>query len=261
MSRNYFFTFVVLNIVCFVSLYRQYSVVGQQGKSCSPPHMFDTIQERLYKTASTHVDKDRKEFTLSSWNRGSGGLDDSDRMLLGELYYNANSVFEFGLGESTKIAAYVGVPRYAGVDSDAVWVKKARGDSKMDHFRFTFADIGDTVEFGNPKNDKLQKIPYNYQIAPLIVEMDAFDVYLVDGRYRVSSACVSMLHAMRHGGNMSKVMVAIHDNHRETYQQFNKVADVVKKSNKLSVFRLKQDITEDDIFKVWEKNTWDRGRR
>jgi hypothetical protein len=61
--------------------------------------------------------------------------------------------------------------------------------------------------------------------------------------------------------NMSKVMVAIHDSHRESYQQFNKVADVVKKSNKLSVFRLKQDIPEDDIFKVWEKNTWDRGRR
>lgn len=42
-----------------------------------------------------------------------GGLHDSDRVKLAEIYGAANSVFEFGLGESTIIAGKVGVRRYA----------------------------------------------------------------------------------------------------------------------------------------------------
>ena len=49
---------------------------------------------------------------------------------------------------------------------------------------------------------KLQKIHFNYQIASLIVERQPFDMYLVDGRYRVACACLSLLHAMSRGGDM-----------------------------------------------------------
>mmetsp|Transcript_12054 Transcript_12054/g.17567 ORF Transcript_12054/g.17567 Transcript_12054/m.17567 type:complete len:321 (+) Transcript_12054:219-1181(+) len=219
------------------------------------PNMFVMIQNQLYKKATAHVNTPRrKEFTLSDWSRGTGGLLDSDRLLLGELYRNASSVFEFGLGESTKIAALVGVPRYAGVDSDVNWVDKARHDSAMDHFRFTFADIGPTKEWGNPTKETLQKIHFNYQIAPLIVENDAFDIYLVDGRWRIACACVSMLHAMNHGGDMSKVMVGIHDSDRTMYwEHFGKVGEVVQKSEKLWMYKLRDNVTEVDIFDVWKQ--------
>jgi len=91
----------------------------------------------------------RRKFDLASWQqKTSGGLKDDDRQLLGELYYHADSVFEFGLGESTYIAAATGVPRYAGVDSDPEWVAIARKNARMDHFRFYFADIGNTKEWG-----------------------------------------------------------------------------------------------------------------
>ena len=73
------------------------------------------------------------------------------------------------------------MPRYSGVDTDAVWVGSARdGSTKidssrnketpMDHFLFQFADIGQTRIFGNPLNESLQKIPYSLQSA----EMEAF---------------------------------------------------------------------------------------
>ena len=84
----------------------------------------------------------RKHFdhvSLLSWKRGSGGLQDSDRILLAKYYNVANSAFEFGLGESSKIAAYTNMPNFKGVDSDPVWVGIAR-DMAPSHFRFEFLD-------------------------------------------------------------------------------------------------------------------------
>lgn len=121
--------------------------------------MFQRIQKILYDKAtnSSNVNPERKLFTLDGWERGTGGLSDEDRILIGRHYRKASSVFEFGLGESTKIAAHVGVQRYSGVDSDAVWVSMAR-DASMDHFRFTFADIGQTQKWGHPVNEFLPKV-------------------------------------------------------------------------------------------------------
>lgn len=240
-----------------------------------PKHMFDVMQEKLYKAAiSTGKDdstttesnrnntpnlrQERPTFTLEGWERGTGGLLDADRMILAELYTNANSVFEFGLGESTKIAAHVGVPRYAGVDSDAEWVTMARGLAHKDHFRFTFADIGKTAAFGHPTNKNLQKIAYNYQVQPLMAELEPFDVYLVDGRYRVACFCASLLHAMKNGGDMKKVIVAMHDFERTAYHSILDLVDVFQQPDKgvkgkLFAFKLKETITEEDILQMWEE--------
>lgn len=220
---------------------------------------FDKIQNILFNKAiqTPTLSSDatpRERLSLKGWSRGTGGLNDQDRFLLGELYYYACSVFEFGLGESTLIAAKVGVPRYAGVDSDARWVARSRTNTEMSHFRFSFADIGDTKYFGHPADPTLSKIGYDYQIAPLAVEQKPFDVYLVDGRYRIACACASFLHAIKHGGDMTKVLVAVHDNDKPKrgYQSFLGIADVVFQAKKLWVYKLKENFTEEDIFKLWE---------
>lgn len=68
-----------------------------------------------------------QKFDLSKWTtRTGGGLTDEDRIMLGSYYGSANSVFEWGLGESSYIAGHLNVPRYAGVDSDAGWVSSTR---------------------------------------------------------------------------------------------------------------------------------------
>mmetsp|Transcript_23673 Transcript_23673/g.42550 ORF Transcript_23673/g.42550 Transcript_23673/m.42550 type:complete len:100 (+) Transcript_23673:617-916(+) len=80
---------------------------------------------------------------------------------------------------------YVGVPQLAGVDSDANWVAEAR-DGSVDHYRFAFTNVGALGPLdGQPKNESLGKIPYDDQSGSLNNEMRAFDLYLVDGRYRV----------------------------------------------------------------------------
>ena len=93
---------------------------------------FDNISQGVYFhdiCNADHVPKrETKEFDLDQWKerKTSGGLDDKDRKMLVKYYGSANSVFEWGLGESTYMAGYFNVPRYAGIDSDAEWVSKAR---------------------------------------------------------------------------------------------------------------------------------------
>jgi len=229
--------------------------------------MFEVIREETFRDASLPNNTvPRRAFTnetLEGWEKGTM-LSDEDRLVLGRLYRDASSVIEFGLGESTKIAAYVGVPRYVGVDSDAAWISTARAESRMDHFRFFFADIGKTRQVGHPVDNRLKKIPYDYQIMPLVGETEAFDVYVIDGRYRIACACVSLLHALSCNGDMEKIRFAFHDYSRQMYHAFEAVADVVirtpptpQNSGALGVLKAKRNVTEEEIYKLWEANRWE----
>ncbi|KAL3785517.1 hypothetical protein ACHAW5_005271 [Stephanodiscus triporus] len=207
-------------------------------------------------TTTTRRRRGRREYALGAVPRSGGGLHDDDRMLLGRVYRDASSVFEFGLGESTLIASHVGVPRYSGVDSDPAWVKTAREMSSREdnssHFRFAFADIGPTRAWGKPIDGADPKIPFSYQSAPLYGEVMPFDVYYVDGRYRVACLCASMLHAMDRGGDCSA-----------EYDVVLEVGDIVNRSSLLAIFRKKTTSTEDDIVRIWEEHGAGRdvGRR
>jgi len=117
-----------------------------------------------------------------------------------------------------------------------------------------------------PENKQLAKIPYDYcgkeasklssfsahahspkrlidtliTVLPLVSEGRAFDFYLSDGRYRVACASMSFLHALERGGDMSKVMVGLHDYEEKNrgYARIEQIADLVTMSQKLAVFRL-----------------------
>ena len=72
---------------------------------------------------------------------------------LGEIYGKAESVFEFGLGESTFLADHLGVGRYSGVDSDSEYISTVR-NKVSNYFRFYFADIGQTSPMLSPNAHK-----------------------------------------------------------------------------------------------------------
>ena len=98
---------------------------------------FDKIAREVYshdicKNGDRKSGRKRQELDLDEWREHNtgGGLHDSDRKMLAKYYSAANSVFEWGLGESTAMAGYFNVPRYAGVDSDAAWVSDARDKVK-----------------------------------------------------------------------------------------------------------------------------------
>eukprot|EP00980_Cylindrotheca_fusiformis_P018632 scaffold6189_cov101-Cylindrotheca_fusiformis.AAC.7 len=189
------------------------SNVPQQTRTTelsSSKSKFDLVKDITYELASapaTHVRQIVAFDPDKNMTSGTGGLDDNDRATLYELYGNADSVFEWGLGESTDIAAQLGVPRYSGIDSHPKWVAQARKQAAargMKHFRFAFADIGVTGDWGKTYDKKLPKVVYNYQIQPLVGEDKPFDVYLIDGRFRIACFCIAILHALARGGDMEK---------------------------------------------------------
>jgi len=152
---------------------------------------FDSALEKATSRAHEVVRTERRQFNLKTWNhKTTGGLKDLDRLKLAAIYRNASSVFEWGLGESSYIAAEVDVPRYGGVDSDAAWVSAAR-DKSPQHFRFHLGDIGPTGNWGRPVGGDHPKAYINYQFTPLATEK-AFEVYMVDGRMRTACALVAV---------------------------------------------------------------------
>jgi hypothetical protein len=230
--------------------------------------VFDVLYEEVYydtinnSSGMIELPSLRTKFSVNEWegkNISSGGLVESDRVLLGSMYYDAISVFEFGLGESTQIAAYVGVPRYSGIDSDPNWVVQARDKVNKAHYKFYLADIGQTGPWGYPIA-KLRKIPLNYQFQALHIEMEPFDVYLVDGRYRVACVMASFLHAISRKADIANTRVLIHDAHRDGYQVVLEIAEVIDESDNLYVLRLKENITEAQIASIWRNHMYTNQR-
>ena len=117
----------------------------------------------------------------------------------------------------------------------------------------------------------MAKNEYDYQVAALMAEKQAFDVYLVDGRYRVACACLSFLHAIKHRGVdlASQVRVGIHDNHangkiginkkprarNRHYDVFQEVADAEIQNTRLWVYKLKTNRPniEQELYDLWEQ--------
>jgi hypothetical protein len=223
---------------------------------------FDNIVDEAYhRIYDNFTNPERKVFDIDKWTlKTKGGLTDNDRVALAEFYRNADSVFEYGLGESTYIADHVGVPRYAGIDSDPVWVGMAR-DKVSSHFRFYLADIGKTEKWGFPA-EELEKSVFQYQLAPLVAEKEPFDVYMVDGRFRFACLLASFLHASSRGGNRTHTTVLVHDCHRTKVSHLMlrrknddlKVFDVQRAGDRVCVYRRYANTTDEQVLDLWHQN-------
>jgi hypothetical protein len=218
---------------------------------------FDEIVEaaRIFTFHGSRQPPPRRDaFDVSAWkHKGSGGLTDNDRAMLGRIYGRAQSVFEYGLGESTRIADAVGVPRYAGLDSDPNYVANTR--SKVaSHFRFYFGDIGPTKNWGYA-TENLTKAVWNYQLAPLLSEPEPFDVYMVDGRYRFPCLVASFLHASARGeANLTHTTVLMHDCFRDYYHRADEILDLFEESgDRLCAYRRKPETKDADLIRLWKQ--------
>ncbi|KAL3794395.1 hypothetical protein HJC23_012932 [Cyclotella cryptica] len=220
---------------------------------------FDKITQEVYSHDICKKDDNKsgriqRELDLDKWREHNtgGGLHDLDRKMLAKYYSRANAVFEWGLGESTAMAGYFNVTRYAGVDSDAKWVSDAR-DKCPTHFRLSFADIGRTHNYGRPVQ-KLQKNQYDYVVAPLISEQCPFDVYLVDGRFRVACGLMALLHASKHWHDTTILM---HDftspnQAHESYKEILRVCNKVDFSgNSLVALKRMGNVTDEMIHEMY----------
>lgn len=216
---------------------------------------FQFIADHLFAKAMEPPPIEKRYFYLSDTEeRDSTSLEDSDRQLIGDLYYNASSVFEFGLGESSAIASWVGVPRFAGVDTDDLKLSYLQTKIQANHFRLYLGDVGNVMECGEPADIQLTKNHFDYQIAPLVAESFAFDLYYIDGPWRQACVAISFLHAIKHKGDLSSIKVILHDSLRSEYDVIEqKIADLITRTDHMWVFQLKNGVTEDTIWKYWSE--------
>jgi protein O-GlcNAc transferase len=95
----------------------------------------------------------------------------------------------------------------------------------------------------------------DYQIAPLFLEKKPFDVYMVDGRWRVACVMACFLHAMHCGGDMRKIRVILHDYiaERPNYVIVEKVAKIEQRTGKGILLSKRPDVTEADLYDMWKQ--------
>lgn len=241
----------------------------------SSSHSFYTMIEYAYTRGQEQNEQQQQTsamtrhiFNIDFWEgegglTTKGGLTSQDRIKLASIYSNASSVLEWGLGESTYLAHHVGVPRYTGIDSDATWVSQTR-DKVASHYRFHFADIGQTKRWGYPIETNLSKSVWNYQLSPLVSELYPFDVYLVDGRWRVPCALAGFLHARARGASPQETIVIVHDCKQnpkrdgrtlEMTNILHQVLDLVDHSGwKLCIYQRKSTTTDQDLLSLWKQH-------
>jgi hypothetical protein len=116
---------------------------------------------------------------------------------LNKTYANATHILEYGSGGSTLVAARLG-KKVVAIESDAQWadnmnaILESEGHSQ--HARVVHKDIGATREWGKPKDNSGYKGFHRYPMAiwdnP---DMDAPDVVLIDGRFRVACFCATIM--------------------------------------------------------------------
>ena len=155
------------------------------------------------------------------------------------------------MGSSTLIAAHVGIKRLVAVDSAKEWVENVRDLLKDSPFEFRHGDIGPLgPKWGIPA-DKSHIDRWPAFSEEVLQEKEPFDVYQVDGRFRIACACRALLHGT------SDSLVLMHDFVRYRDEML-KIADQAEVEGRLSVLRRKPGVSDAEIEAMWEvhKTKW-----
>jgi len=200
-----------------------------------------------------------------------GNLNADDKRLLTDLYLRSSSVFEWGVGESTTLAANAGVRRYTGVDGSQEWLGIVQPAIPR-HFRLVWADIGDIGEYSYPIDEESRAKWPAYSRHALESESEGFDVYFVDGRFRVACVAQALMHASQHGRDPTKFVVVVHDyvTRKDRYADLFRVVRFAHGSPhsptctrhghaKLAVFRRRDDVSDEEIYRLWHRHRYDVG--
>lgn len=160
------------------------------------------------------------------------------------------SYLEFGAGGSTVFAAsHVKGPVYS-IESDAEWIAKVRSlTEESKHKRaFILADVGETKEWGYPVYPHGEVNYLNYHAEPWGQLDESVDFYFIDGRFRVSCFCQSLLRSN------DRSFIAIHDyRSRRPYHVIESLTELVAESEDLSIFRRRQGVFDTQINAVLDE--------
>ena len=146
----------------------------------------------------------------------------------------ASSYLEFGAGGSTVLASELVAGPVYSIESDTAWIDKVKGLAAPSTYerKFLFADIGQTGHWGVPTNPhgEVDYLNYHQNIWEYIDR--EFDMYFIDGRFRVACACQSLLRC-----KPDSIML-IHDyRSRRHYHMIEKIAAPIAEAEDMTAFR------------------------
>jgi len=167
--------------------------------------------------------------------------DDEIDLLTRELG-QASSYFEYGAGESTKLAArQPGLKRIMSTESDRAFIEQRLLSDEavaasVESGRLAFADIdiGPTGKWGRP-TDTSSKHKWPTYSGAIFTDDTPWDLVLVDGLFRVACVAAALLHS-------PQARVLVHDFwRRKRYRPVLDVCDEIETANQLVVLKRKPD--------------------
>lgn len=178
-------------------------------------------------------------------------MSDAEAALFDSLLARSSRYFEFGSGGSTVWAARRGLTVH-GVESDRGWVdalKNELGES----CRVDVVDIGPTREWGYPVSAACRDRFPAYSRA-IETHDTAFDLILVDGRFRVACTLAAVGHILGRGNDPADARIFIHDFWNRPH--YRKVLDFLEEetsADSAGVFRLRPRIDRRSLREAWRE--------
>ncbi|GGX92638.1 hypothetical protein GCM10007160_20170 [Litchfieldella qijiaojingensis] len=181
-------------------------------------------------------------------------MSDNERALFRKQLEIANHYFEFGSGGSTVWAVEQGLTVH-GVESDEKWVNALK--VKLgDNCQVRAVDIGPTREWGYPVSTASRDKFPTYSRA--IHEHDtAFDLILVDGRFRVACTLSAIEHILTRNQDSGKTRIFIHDFwNRPQYHAVLEFLEPLESSETAGVFLIKDNVDMDKLGRLWQEYSY-----
>jgi hypothetical protein len=177
-------------------------------------------------------------------------MEEDEEALFVEFLRRVDSYVEFGCGGSTVLASSVMEGTILALDSSKEWVDQvAAACAKQPHRpqpQIMHVDIGPTGDWGRPIDDRFRdRWPlYATSIWQIAGAADA-DLYLVDGRFRVSCFMETLLRCR------PDAVILIHDfAPRPAYHVVREFAREIATRSSLSAFMRRADFERDKAIRL-----------
>ncbi|WP_051122310.1 hypothetical protein [Pectobacterium atrosepticum] len=167
-------------------------------------------------------------------------MSEKETQLFEHYMKKATRYFEFGSGGSTKLATRNNVEVF-GVESDKMWVETLKTEVGP-LCKVEYVDIGPTKAWGYPVDDTHRdKFPH-YSEA-ILQYSRAFNLILVDGRFRVACALNAIKHTLENQKNIADTVIFIHDFwDRPDYHVVLEFLETSDKAETAGAFKIKDNI-------------------
>lgn len=214
-------------------------------------------------TTTIVVEEEAQEFVVASAPEPvvlKPAMTAKEVALYKETLKDKKFLVEYGVGGSTLLAFKSGINTIWSTDSSQEWLDNIRNHPELGaavakkKLHLFHADLGQLRQWGFPAGmEAVKKWPgYPMQVWEKLGERaEQVDVVLVDGRFRIASALVSLLFTR------PEVPVVIHDFERTHYHVVLEFTDTIASCERLVVLKKKSDLNMRRLMRVLFKHILD----